>query len=65
MDVPDLIALVGLALTGGLLLGVRVVGVVRDSDRWVIARGIATGKRARLARAVGGARTRRRRRVCG
>lgn len=55
-DPSNVIAVVGLVLIGVFVLAYGVADAVRDSDWFVIARGMASGKRARLARAVRGVR---------
>ncbi|MGP4021448.1 hypothetical protein [Saccharopolyspora sp. 5N708] len=52
----DTIALYGLALVGVLVLGFVVAPVVRDSDWWVIARGLASGRCNRVRRVLRGVR---------
>lgn len=54
--VAEVLVIVGLVLVGALLLSFGVADAVRDSDWWVIARGTASGKRARLVRLVRGVR---------
>lgn len=51
--VVALAVFVGLGL---MIVGVQAVAIIRDSDWWVIARGIASGKRARLGRFMRGVR---------
>lgn len=54
MDAPDVIAFVGIILIAVLMLGFHLVSIARDSDWWVIARGVASGKRARAERFMRG-----------
>jgi hypothetical protein len=55
-DPSNVIAFVGLVLVGAIVFGYAVADAVRDSDWWVIARGVASGKRARFVRFVRGVR---------
>ncbi len=49
---PSVIALGVLVLLAVLVLGAQLVPIVRDSDAWLIARGVTSGKVNRLRRFV-------------
>lgn len=52
----SVIVFAGLVLVAAFLISVRIADAVRDSDWWVIARSVASDKRARLARIIRGVR---------
>lgn len=49
---PPLAALGGIVLFAAFMLGFQVFSIVRDTDTWLIARGMTRGKVSRFCRAL-------------